>query len=152
MQTVNTLMRSLIFQLNAQNSKLYHYLVNLYETCRRGGSSHRQPRKEELEKTLMLMLSQTGSVYLVFDAIDEAPNSFTDIGERHQLLRFFEVLLASRLSNVHVSVTSRVDRLLEKVSDDYDPVKICCTKEMVYEDIALQVSTQVNNSRLLSTT
>jgi hypothetical protein len=49
-QTVNTLMRSLIFQLHAQNSKLYHHLVDFYETCRRGGSGHRQPRNEELEK------------------------------------------------------------------------------------------------------
>jgi hypothetical protein len=72
----------------------------------------------------MSMLSEMSSVYLLLDAIDEALNSFTDIGERYQLLRFFEVLLASHLPNVQVSVASRVNRLLETIFDDYDPIKI----------------------------
>lgn len=139
MQTVNTVMRSLIFQLNAQNSNLYDHLRGLYKMCHEGGS-HRQPRNEELEETLMSMLLQTSSVYLVFDAIDEALNPTTDTDEENQLLHFFGRLLASRLPNVHISITSRVDRLLEKVFDDHDPIKIRCTKEMVDGDIALQVS------------
>ena len=140
MQTVNTVMRSLIIQLNAENSELYHHLYDLHKICQHDGGYYRQPRNEELEKTLMSMLSQTPSVYLVFDAVDEALNSTTDTGEEHQLLSFFERLLASHLPNVHISISSRVTGLLEKVFDDHDPIKIRCTREMVDEDIALQVS------------
>lgn len=89
-QTVNTMMRSLIFQLNAQNGKLYHYLQDLHKSCQFQGGGHRQPRNGELENTLKSMLLQIPTVYLVFDAIDEALKSTTDSSEVDQLLRFLK--------------------------------------------------------------
>ena len=139
MQTVNALMRSLIFQLNAQSGNLYGPLRELHKKYQEGGTCQQPPNKE-LEKTLMSILSQISSIYIVFDAIDEALNLTTDTNEENQLLHFFERLLASRLPNVHISIASRVDRLLERVFDQYKPIKIHCTREMIDGDIALQVS------------
>lgn len=139
MQTVNVLMRSLIFQLNAKSSNLYSPLRELHKKFQEGGTC-RQPPNKELEETLLSILSQIPSIYLVFDALDEALNLTTDTIEENLLMHFFERLLASRLPNVHISIASRVDRLLEKVFDQHKPIKIHCTKEMVDGDIALQVS------------
>ena len=52
MQTVSMVMRSLTFQLNAQDSKLYGHLLDLHEKCQHKGGDHRQPRYDELEPSV----------------------------------------------------------------------------------------------------
>jgi len=55
----------------------------------------------------MLMLSDQHPIYLVFDAIDECPDTSGIPSDRARVLQLVKELVELRLPNLHICVTSR---------------------------------------------
>jgi hypothetical protein len=55
----------------------------------------------------MLMLSDQHPIYLIFDAIDECPDTSGIPSDRARVLQLVKELVELRLPNLHICVTSR---------------------------------------------
>jgi hypothetical protein len=63
----------------------------------------------------MLVLPEQGPVFVVFDAIDECPNSAGTPSPREVVLDLVQWLVELRYSHVHICVTSRPEVDIEDV-------------------------------------
>ena len=100
------LVPSLLIQLSARSSPRCDMLSRLYSTHDSGA---RQPSDNMLTQCLkaMLMLSDQHPIYLVFDAIDECPDTSGIPSDRARVLQLVKELVELRLPNLHICVTSR---------------------------------------------
>ena len=105
-QSRSDLLRSLLIQLSASSDPFCDILSHLYEESDKG--TH-QPSDRALIHCLkeMLTLPNQCPVYLIFDALDECPNSSGIPTPREQVLDLVKELVDLRLSSLHICVTSR---------------------------------------------
>ncbi|KAK4182171.1 vegetative incompatibility protein HET-E-1, partial [Podospora australis] len=95
-QTVDALLRSLVFQLHKRKPNIKE-LDKLYQRLDDGS---RQPNTEDLISSLQALMKDSKTIFIILDALDECI-------EKQQLIKWMETLTAPDLSNVHVLVTSR---------------------------------------------
>ncbi|KAN0136165.1 hypothetical protein V8E53_006025 [Lactarius tabidus] len=105
-QAHGDLLRSLLIQLSAHSDPFCDILSRLYEEY---GKGTRQPSDRALMYCLkeMLTLPNQCPVYLIFDALDECPNTSGIPTAREQVLDLVKELVGLHLSSLHICVTSR---------------------------------------------
>ena len=113
------LLSSALVQLCHQSDSYCDILTEFY-LDHGNGSQH--PSDSALVRCLMNVLKLPGQapVYLIIDALDECPNTSSLPSPRENVLKLVEDLIESRLSNVHICITSRPETdikvLLEPLS------------------------------------
>ena len=105
-QDAHALLSSLLVQLSHQSDSLCNILYTCYSTHEFGS---RQPSDRALTQCLqdMLRSSTQVPVYLIFDALDECPNTTGVPSSRDKVLSLIEKLVKLNLPNLHLCITSR---------------------------------------------
>jgi hypothetical protein len=103
---LRALLSSIIVQLGNRSVGFFDVLLDLYSAHRDG---KQQPSISALSQCLedMLKVTEELSIYLIIDAIDECPNTTGMPSSRDQVMALLERLVALRLPNLHLCVTSR---------------------------------------------
>jgi len=123
LQTVASLIRSLIRQFSTPYGGLPATLTKLFHSCHDGGS---QPTVKSLQATLILILEAFDDVYIVLDALDEC-------AERRDLLKWITEMKKDKL---HLLVTSRPEEDIAMRLRLLEPDNVCMEPELVKSDIA----------------
>ncbi|KAK3987515.1 hypothetical protein QBC44DRAFT_351772 [Cladorrhinum sp. PSN332] len=97
-QTVDALLRSLIFQLHTRKPDT-GVLDQLYQRLDNGSQ---QPNTEDLIGSLQALTKNSKMVFVVLDALDECI-------DKQQLIKCMETFTGPYLRNLHILVTSRPD-------------------------------------------
>ena len=102
----NDLLSSLLIQLSSQSDPCCDILSRLYKAHDEGA---RQPSNHDLTRCLKQMLTSLDQcpIYLIMDALDEAPNTSGIPSHREMVLQLLEELVELSLPNLHICVTSR---------------------------------------------
>jgi hypothetical protein len=101
------LLSSVLFQLCHQSGS-YDILSDFYSTNLNGAKI---PGDDKLAQCLIDLLKRPGerTVYLVIDALDECPSTFSVSSPREELLSFLKDLVEAQLPNLRICVTSRLE-------------------------------------------
>ena len=113
-QDVRGALSSLLTQLSAQSDGCCNVLERLYKAHNTGS---KEPSEDALRKCLknMLMFQDQGRIFIVFDAIDECPNSTGTPSPRENVLELIEWVSKLDYSHVSICVTSRPEADIEAV-------------------------------------
>jgi len=105
-ELVSGLLSSVLYQLCDQSDS-YHDILSAFYSAHRNRSQI--PGDDKLVECLMDLLKCPGSrpVYLVIDALDECPSTYSLSSPREKLLTFLEDLVEAQLPNLRICVTSR---------------------------------------------
>jgi hypothetical protein len=125
LQTVGSLIRSLIRQFSTPYGGLPATLTKLFHSCHDGGS---QPTVKSLQATLILILEAFDDVYIVLDALDEC-------AERKDLLKWITEMICLRKDKLHLLVTSRPEEVIAMHLLSLNPVHVCMEPGLVKNDI-----------------
>ena len=100
------LLSSLIFQLCNQSNS-YHDILSIFHATH--GHGTQSPGDDKLLQCFKNLLELPGQapIYLIIDALDECPDSSTLPSPREEVLHLLEELVALRLTNLRICVTSR---------------------------------------------
>ena len=116
LQLHDGLIRSLISQFSHQRGGTPTELADLYKRC----GDHHQPSVHQLQNTLRDILDGFLRTYIVIDALDECT-------DREKTLTWVNTLLSDTnrpVGNLHILVTSRLERDIETVFRAFDPDSI----------------------------
>jgi len=105
---------SVLNQLAAQSNAYSSILSDLYSAH---DSGSKQPSEDSLKECLnkMLAFQEQGPIFIVFDALDECPDSSRTPSPREKVLDLVQWLVRLRHPHVHVCVTSRPEVDIEAV-------------------------------------
>ena len=105
-QTCHDLLRSLVFQLSTDSSPCCDIL---HRVCKAHKDGTQQPSDDTLKECLkqMLTLLSRGPTFIVLDALDECPDSFTFPSPRDEVLQLVRELVDLHLPGLHIFATSR---------------------------------------------
>ena len=107
-QTCRDLLLSLVSQLSTRSSSCCGILHRVYEAHDNGT---RQPSDDTLKECLKQMLRLRspvqGRIFIVLDALDECPDSFTFPSPRDEVLQLLKELVNLHLPGLHICTTSR---------------------------------------------
>ena len=107
-QTCHDLLLSLVSQLSTRSRPCCDILHHVYQAHDDGA---RQPSdnilKECLKQMLGLKLPGQGPIFIVLDALDECPDSFSFPSSRDEVLQLVKELVDLHLPGLHICVTSR---------------------------------------------
>ena len=110
------LLSSLIFQLcNQCNS--YHDILSIFHATHGHGTQNLSDDKLLQCFKNPLELPGQPPIYLIIDALDEWPDSSTLPSPRSELLDLLEELVALRLTNLRICVTSRPETDIKAILD-----------------------------------
>jgi hypothetical protein len=95
------------------------YSAILSDFCSEHDNGSRQPSNIALIGCLKRILKHPGQapVYIIIDALDECPNTFSVPSPRDEVLNFVKELVDLRLTNLHICVTSRPEA---NITDFFD--------------------------------
>ena len=114
-QRLHDLLPSLLIQLSARSDPCCDLLSQLYSAHDRGV---RKPSDWAMVECLkeMLTLEAQPPIYIILDALDECPvTSAVPPSPRDEVLEFVDELVALRLPNLHIAVTSRPEHDIRAV-------------------------------------
>jgi hypothetical protein len=105
-KNLHGLLSSLLVQF-CHSSDTYSAILSDFYSEHDGGSRH--PSDIALVGCLKRILKHPGQapVYIIIDALDECPNTFSVPSPREDVLKFVKELVDLQLTNVHICVTSR---------------------------------------------
>jgi len=108
------LLSSVLVQLCRQSNSYYDILSNFYVEH---SSGTQQPSDDALLRCLkdLLELPRQAPIFLVFDALDECPNTSALSSPRDKVLMLLEDLVDSQLMNLRICVTSRPEADIKPV-------------------------------------
>jgi len=111
---------SILSQLAAQSDVYSNILSELYSAH---DSGSKQPSEDSVKECLnkMLAFQEQGPIFIVFDALDECPDSTGTPSPREGALDLVEWLVKLRHPHVHVCVTSRPEVDIEAVMQTLSP-------------------------------
>ena len=120
-QRLHDLLHSLLIQLSTRLDPCFGILSQLYSDHDRGAQKPSDLKMVECLKE-MLGLKAQPPIYIILDALDECPLASTSPpSPREEVLKFVDELLALRLPNLHICVTSRPEHdirvVLERLSE-----------------------------------
>ena len=146
-QKLANLLPSLLIQLSARSDPCCDILSRLYSSHDRGV---RKPSDRTMVECLkeMLIAEAQGPTYIVMDALDECPITFTIPSPREEVLEFVEELVRLNLPNVHICVTSRPEHDIQAVLQDLTQRAVSLHDESgQQEDIVNYVTSFVRSDR-----
>jgi hypothetical protein len=141
------LLSSLVSQLSAELDPCYQVLSQLF-SIHAGGT--RKPTTSALTKCIKDMLGSPGQgpIYLIVDAVDECPNFPGRPSPRDEVLDLIEELVALKLPNLHLCVTSRPEMDIRTVLDPLTTLKISLHDESGQkEDIIKYIVSVIRSDR-----
>ena len=105
---VRGLLSSALFQLCGQSNSYHNILSVLYSKHLDGAQS---ASNKELFRCLkdILRLPTQAPVFLILDALDECPNTSAIQSSRKKVLMLVEELIDSKLPNLRICITSRLE-------------------------------------------
>lgn len=135
LQHHDKLIRSLISQFTDQCGGIPAELADLYKCY----GDHKQPLISQLQNTLQDILNRFSHAYIVIDALDECT-------DRERTLVWMNKLISNTdqaAETLHIMVTSRPERDIEKVFSMLDPHSIdvgeAVENQDIYEYLELQM-------------
>jgi hypothetical protein len=129
LQTVESLIRSLIRQFSATYGGVPTVLTKLYHSCHDGGS---QPSVQSLQSVLLTILEAFDDVYIILDALDECT-------ERKDLLNWIKQMTSWKRSKLHLLNTSRPEEDIAKHLRLLDPDHVYIKQDLVTHDIEIYI-------------
>jgi len=107
-QDSSGLLSSFLAQLAAESNACFHLLSALYSDC---GAGTRQPSDDALLDCLkkMLNIERLPIIHVIIDGLDECPSAPGVKPPLERVLEVVENLVNSRLSNVRICATSRLE-------------------------------------------
>ena len=145
-QSCHDLLLSLLSQLSTRSSpccNILHYVYRAHE------NGTRQPSDDTLTECLkqMLTLRLPGPIFIVLDALDECPDSFTFPSPRDEVLQLVKGLVDLHLPGLHICATSRPEVDIRAVLEPLAFRSISLHNESGQKsDIAEYVRNVVNSS------
>jgi len=111
---VRGLLASLLIQLGDLSRHCWDVLYHLYTSCHDGSE---QPSFRTLAKCLyrMLRLLKEVPVFIIIDALDECRSNTGHPSAREKVLVLVEHLIRSKLSTLHICITSRAEQDIRAV-------------------------------------
>ncbi|KAI9847491.1 MAG: hypothetical protein M1837_002392 [Sclerophora amabilis] len=144
-QSYTILLSSLIAQLFRQQPTL-HNLEGLYRKYQPG-----LPTADSLEMALKSIITKSGEVFIIIDALDECPKE-TENEDREDILKWLQEISALSLTNLHILLTSRKEPDIEfTLLSSLQSMSVCLGEVQNQEDIRRYVTTQIRQDRKLST-
>ena len=107
-QNLHNLLPSLLIQLSTRSDHCFDILSQLYDSCNRGVQRPDDRAMIECLKK-MITLEAERPTYIIMDAIDECPTTFSIPSPRDEVLEFVEELVGFLLPNLHICITSRLE-------------------------------------------
>ncbi|PGG95177.1 hypothetical protein AJ80_10005, partial [Polytolypa hystricis UAMH7299] len=138
-QSTHMLLASLIKQLSTQCPTTPKALIDLY-SCHNDGQQ--LPTTDELMETLRIIIGDTHQTYIILDALDECE-------EWEDLLENIEEIFRWNIANLHLLVTSRREKMIEDVFEDFVKTQVCLQNKLVDGDIRLHIHQQLLIDRKL---
>jgi len=126
LQRHEQLVRSLIWQFSEQAQRMPEAIEALFNQC---GSGVRQPSVESLQSTLLLVLQQFRSAYIIVDALDECT-------DRSELLDWTKEIMCRKVGGLHVLATSREEVDIKIEITTLSPLSVYLGGHYVNSDIA----------------
>jgi Cdc6-like AAA superfamily ATPase len=138
-QNSEIMVQSLISQLSQQCVKIPAPLETLFSACGKGGA---RPSYEAILRVLKEMILEFPQIYIILDALDECE-------DRKELLDTLEYIHSWNIDKLHILVTSRKERDIEKSLESLiDPSKmICLQTEVVDLDIQAYIRQRLSNDK-----
>lgn len=127
---LHAVLRSLVEQISLQCPNTPDALMQLFSDNAEGC---RSPTAEELTSTVKSIIGTFGSVYVIFDALDECP-------QREELLALLETMHDWGLSTLHLLATSRPEQDIEQNLGRIISHEIVMYESLVDGDIRIHVS------------
>ena len=143
-KNLNGLLSSVLVQLCRQSDSYCDILSKFYSDHENGSQD---PSDDELVQCLQDLLEVPGQapIYLIIDALDECPNTSAIPSHREKVLTLVKQLIESRLTNLHICVTSRPETDIKVV---LDPLTFCSIsihdESGQMEDIEFYIKSIVN--------
>ncbi|KDR72363.1 hypothetical protein GALMADRAFT_74164, partial [Galerina marginata CBS 339.88] len=137
LQLHENLIRSLISQLSYRGGGIPTELADLHKRC----GSHQQPSLNQLQDVLYHILNAFPDAYIVVDALDEC-------ADREETLVWINELVADTdraVDNLHIMVTSRPERDIEKVFGTCNPCAIDVGESTANKDIIKYLEGQMES-------
>ena len=145
-QDVRGALSSLLTQLSGQSDACCDVLERLYKVHKSGS---KEPSEDALRECLkrMLTLEDQGPIFLVFDAIDECPNSTGTPSPRENVLELVEWLFGLHYSHLSICITSRPEADIEAVLLPLAPYRVSLHDENGQkEDIVNYIKWFINSN------
>jgi hypothetical protein len=146
-QKLSNVLPSLLIQLSARFDPCCDVLSRLYSTHDRG---IRKPNDRAMIECLkeMLTVDVQMPTYIIMDALDECPITFSVPSPREEVLDLVDELVGLRLPNLHICVTSRPDLDIQTILEPLTPHPVSLHDESGQkQDIADYVSSFVHSDR-----
>ncbi|KDR77783.1 hypothetical protein GALMADRAFT_413024, partial [Galerina marginata CBS 339.88] len=137
LQLHDKLIRCLISQFSHQRGGVPAELADLYNRC----GDHQQPSVIQLQNVLRDILDGLSPAYIVIDALDECT-------DREKTLSWLSKLVSDTNrtpENLHIVVTSRPERDIEKVFRMFDPHSIDIGEATANQDILKYLALQMES-------
>jgi hypothetical protein len=119
-QQLHNVLPSLLIQLSARFDPCFDVLSRLYSTHDRG---IRKPNDRAMIECLKEMLTVDAQMpaYIIMDALDECPITFSVPSPREEVLGLVDELVGLQLPNLHICVTSRPELDIQSVLEPLNP-------------------------------
>jgi hypothetical protein len=141
-QDPELMLRSLLSQLLQRSVTIPKGVDVLFSACDNG---HRQPSLHALLGVLPQVMQQFTHVYVVLDALDECT-------QRPELMDVLETVAGWQPDNMHLLMTSRKERDIERSLESYIKEKdsICLQRDVVDKDIQRYVQQRLSDDKTLA--
>jgi hypothetical protein len=135
-QTLDSVLRSLLWQIARSPGSSSQELEQLYVSC---GNGRDQPSEQTLIQTLDRVLSVLGRVRIVLDALDECTT-------RSELLQWLAKLVSPEARNVQIVTTSREEHDIQVAFEKWVPrsSKIPLQQQDVDADIRAYIHARIH--------
>lgn len=142
-QTLDKMMRSLIYQFYYKDEKISQPLYSLFAFCKDG---QRQSTTEELCNVFFEMVKQIEEIWIVLDALDECS---TRRGPATKgILLWIREILNTEQKNVHLLVTSRPEQDIESEITEFSQKDniIAIKSSLISDDIRAYIHARVREN------
>jgi hypothetical protein len=141
-QDPELMLRSLLCQLLQRSIVVPKGVDALFSSCEDG---QRQPSAHALLDVLQQAIQEFTQVYAVIDALDECT-------QRSDLMDMLETVAGWQLNNLHLLVTSRKERDIERSLEVYveEGDTICLQRDVVDRDIQRYVQQRLSDNKGLA--
>ena len=128
-------LRSLILQLSGEEVNLPVAVQNVFN---RYVDKEQSPDRYELLELLTSLCRRKRNTFLIIEALDEA-------SDKQEVLEIISMLAERKLANLHLLVSSRLEKKIEEVFDQIATSKVHMAKEVLKPSISLYVQQYIED-------
>jgi hypothetical protein len=141
-QDPELMLRSLLCQLVQRSITIPKGVDALFSSCENG---QRKPSLHTLLDVTRQVAQEFAHVYVILDALDECT-------QRSELMDMLETMAGWQLDNLHLLMTSRKERDIERSLESYvdEEDTVCLQRDIVDQDIQRYVQQRLHNDKALA--